>query len=277
VLIDGESGTGKELVAEAIHAGSGRTGPLVTIDCGALSSSLLTSELFGHERGAFTGADRQHVGAFERAGDGTVFLDEIGELPQTDQTALLGVLERRRFRRVGGTSDLELGARVIAATNRDLRVEVNHGRFRPDLYHRLAIVVLRLPPLRERVEDIPLLVAHFARELGAVGTPEDVFSEDLLARWKRRPWPGNVRELRNAVEAAIVIGDQPEEWTEGAPARAEPPTTYKQARAVNVAAFERAYVAQIMEAAKGNISHAARLAQMDRSYLVDLLRRHRLR
>ncbi len=277
VLIDGESGTGKELVAEAIHAGSGRAGPLVTIDCGALSSSLLASELFGHERGAFTGADRQHAGAFERAGDGTVFLDEIGELPQSDQTALLGVLERRRFRRVGGANELELGARVIAATNRDLRVEVNHGRFRPDLYHRLAIVVLRLPPLRERPEDIPLLVAHFAREFGVVGTPVEVFSEDLLARWKRRPWPGNVRELRNAVESAIVVGDQPDDWSAGAPAKTEAPTTYKEARAANVAAFEHAYVVQIMDAAEGNISRAARLAQMDRSYLVDLLRRHRLR
>ncbi|MBA3499305.1 MAG: sigma 54-dependent Fis family transcriptional regulator, partial [Deltaproteobacteria bacterium] len=167
VLIVGESGTGKERVAEALHSYSGRdASPFVTIDCGALASSLLASELFGHERGAFTGADRVHTGAFERAADGTVFLDEIGELPSADQSSLLGVIERRRFRRVGGTAEIEVGARVIAATNRDLRAEVNNGRFRHDLYHRLAVVVLRLPPLRERREDIMPLVRHFARDLG---------------------------------------------------------------------------------------------------------------
>jgi len=145
VLVVGESGTGKERVAEALHAQSPRAkDPFVTIDCGALASTLLSSELFGHERGAFTGADRTYIGAFERAESGTVFLDEIGELPAADQVALLGVLERRRFRRVGGTGEIELGARVIAATNRDLRSEVNSGRFRHDLYHRLAVVVLRL-------------------------------------------------------------------------------------------------------------------------------------
>jgi len=278
ILVFGESGTGKEHVAEALHAGSGRSGPLVTIDCGALSSALLASELFGHDRGAFTGADRQYAGAFERAGEGTVFLDEIGELPQTDQTALLGVLERRRFRRVGGSTDLELRARVVAATNRDLRIEVNHGRFRPDLYHRLAVVTLRLPPLRERPDDIPLLVAHFAHELGAAGDPEQLFGAERLARWKRRPWPGNVRELRNAVEAAVVVGHEPAEWTEpGPPAEPAALAPYKHARATNVAAFEQAYITQLMAAADGNVSRAARLGQMDRSYLLDLLQRHKLR
>src|SRR5512140_2364630 len=195
VLIVGESGTGKERVAEALHARSPRTtAPLVTIDCGALSSSLLASELFGHERGAFTGADRLHKGAFERAEDGTVFLDEIGELPAADQSALLGVLERRRFRRVGGTSELDVDARVIAATNRDLRAEVNTGRFRQDLYHRLAVVVLRLAPLRERREDIPVLIEHFSRELGATGSLETLFGAEQVAAWRKHPWPGNVRE-----------------------------------------------------------------------------------
>src|SRR5262245_25180061 len=147
-----------------------------------------------------------HAGAFERARGGTVFLDEIGELPAADQVSLLGVLERRRFRRVGGSQEVELDARVIAATNRDLRAEVNNGRFRHDLYHRLAVVVLRLPPLRERREDILPLVDHFARELGANGPLESVFGAETVARWQRHPWPGNVRELRNAVEAAIVVG-----------------------------------------------------------------------
>jgi DNA-binding NtrC family response regulator len=302
VLIVGESGTGKERVAQALHARSPRAGsPLVTIDCGALSSSLLASELFGHERGAFTGADRQHKGAFERAEDGTVFLDEIGELPGADQSALLGVLERRRFRRVGGSAELDLEARVIAATNRDLRAEVNTGRFRQDLYHRLAVVVLRLAPLRERREDIPILVEHFARELGATGAFErsemggeaprgidEAFGADQLARWQKHPWLGNVRELRNAVEAALVVGPQPaagdmpgQAALALAPAAVDdadqPVLPYKDQRAAVVRDFERAYLGRLMAQAAGNVSHAARLAKMDRSHLIDLLHRHGLK
>jgi DNA-binding NtrC family response regulator len=279
VLIVGESGTGKEKVAEALHERSGRRGALVTIDCGALPSKLLASELFGHERGAFTGADRTHVGAFERARAGTVFLDEIGELPPADQVVLLGVLERRRFRRVGGSEEIELDARVIAATNRDLRAEVNSGRFRHDLYHRLAVLVLRLPPLRERAEEIPLLVAHFARELGVTGTLEEAFGEEQLSRWMRHPWPGNVRELRNAVESASIVGGQPAELEQPrTPASAEEPIVpYKEARATHVGEFEHAYLLRLMQAADGNVSRAARLAKMDRSHLIDLLHRHGLR
>ncbi|MDQ3366939.1 MAG: sigma 54-interacting transcriptional regulator [Myxococcota bacterium] len=280
VLIVGESGTGKERVAEALHAGSGRTGePLVTIDCGALSSSLLASELFGHERGAFTGADRVHAGAFERAGAGTVFLDEIGELPAADQSSLLGVLERRRFRRVGGSAELELGARVIAATNRDLRAEVNNNRFRHDLYHRLAVVVLRIPPLRERREDITSLVEHFAKELGAIGPVEQVFGADALARWQRHPWPGNIRELRNAVEAALVVGpgEHVEHAHDLAHGGAVPLLPYKDARAAVVSEFEHAYLARLLAEANGNVSQAARAAKMDRSHLIDLLHRHGLK
>src|SRR5262245_60042711 len=147
-----------------------------------------------------------HAGAFERAGEGTVFLDEIGELPAADQASLLGVLERKRFRRVGGTAELELGARVIAATNRDLRSEVNAGRFRHDLYHRLAVVVLRLPPLGEGRDDIPVPGEQFVKEIGAEGPIETVFDAETLARGSKHPWPGNIRELRNAVEAALVVG-----------------------------------------------------------------------
>jgi len=280
VLVVGESGTGKERVAEAIHARSSRARePFVTIDCGALSSSLLASELFGHERGAFTGADRVHTGAFERAGNGTVFLDEIGELPAADQSSLLGVLERRRFRRVGGTSEVELGARVIAATNRDLRAEVNNGRFRHDLYHRLAVVVLRLLPLRERREDIPPLVEHFARELGATGPIEQIFSPDVLARWQRHPWPGNVRELRNAVEAALIVGiNQTGEVAAIQAVDEQPPLpAYKDARASVVSHFERQYLTRLMAESNGNVSAAARAARMDRSHLIDLLHRHGLK
>ncbi|HSN29161.1 MAG TPA: sigma 54-interacting transcriptional regulator [Kofleriaceae bacterium] len=279
VLIVGESGTGKERVAEALHARSTRARePLVTIDCGALASSLLASELFGHERGAFTGADRVHVGAFERAGAGTVFLDEIGELPPADQAALLGVLERRRIRRVGGTADIEVGARVIAATNRDLRAEVNSARFRHDLYHRLAVVVLRIPPLRERREDIPLLVEHFAHELGAAGEIEALFGRELLARWQKHSWPGNVRELRNAVEAALVVGPSSELAGDLAAVETDGPLPpYKDARAQVVGDFERAYLTRLMAEANGNVSLAARTARMDRSHLIDLLQRHGLK
>jgi DNA-binding NtrC family response regulator len=279
VLIVGESGTGKERVAEALHGRSGRVGePLVTIDCGALSSGLLASELFGHERGAFTGADRVHVGAFERARGGTVFLDEIGELPAADQASLLGVLERRRFRRVGGSQEVELDARVIAATNRDLRAEVNNGRFRHDLYHRLAVVVLRLPPLRERREDILPLVEYFARELGATGPIETVFGAEALARWQRHPWPGNVRELRNAVEAALVVG--PGAYSEHAMPAASAGgglVPYKDARAAVVREFELDYLTRLLAGANGNVSQAARAAKMDRSHLIDLLHRHGLK
>jgi DNA-binding NtrC family response regulator len=280
VLIVGESGTGKERVAEALHTRSGRgTEPLVTIDCGALPSALLASELFGHERGAFTGADRVHVGAFERAQGGTIFLDEIGELPQADQVALLGVLERKRFRRVGGTVDIPVDARVIAATNRDLRSEVNNGRFRHDLYHRLAVVVMRLPPLRERREDITLLIEHFAKELGAAGPIEAVFDADTLARWAKHPWPGNIRELRNAVEAMIVVGTMPAVHEEHAaePGAQEPLGAYKDTRARVVGEFELAYLTRLMAEANGNVSQAARIAKMDRSHLIDLLRRHQLK
>jgi DNA-binding NtrC family response regulator len=281
VLIVGESGTGKERVAEALHARSPRAGePLVTIDCGALASTLHASELFGHERGAFTGADRTHAGAFERAKGGTVFLDEIGELPSADQSALLGVLERRRFRRVGGTGELELGARVIAATNRDLRAEVNNGRFRHDLYHRLAVVVLRIPPLRERPEDVVPLVEHFARELGAEGPVGALFGAEAIARWQRHPWPGNVRELRNAVEAALVVGPGLSAEPAAAIQAAEqggPLPPYKDARAALLKDFERGYLVRLLAEAGGNVSQAARAAKMDRSHLIDLLHRHGLK
>jgi DNA-binding NtrC family response regulator len=280
VLIVGESGTGKERVAEGLHTQSGRSGPLVTIDCGALTSALLASELFGHERGAFTGADRVHIGAFERARGGTVFLDEIGELPAADQSSLLGVLERKRFRRVGGSQEIELDARVIAATNRDLRAEVNNNRFRHDLYHRLAVVVLRLPPLRERREDIMPLVELFARDLGASEPLESVFGAETLARWLRHPWPGNVRELRNAVEAALVVGPHAfsEHSLESANATTDRPLLpYKDARAAIVRDFERDYLTRLLADANGNVSQAARAAKMDRSHLIDLLHRHGLK
>jgi DNA-binding NtrC family response regulator len=288
VLVTGESGTGKELVAQALHAlGPRARAPFVTVDCGALPRSLIASELFGHERGAFTGAERQHVGAFERAHGGTLLLDEIGELPPEEQATLLGVLERRRFRRVGGGADVAVDVRVIVATHRDLRADADAGRFRLDLYFRLAVVTLRVPPLRERREDLPLLVAHFLAELGHAGPVEDVVPPELLARIFAHPWPGNVRELRNVVEATL-LGESPalgqaEARAPAAPVRsadvvhavAELP--YREARATVMHHFEVSYLTRLLERAGMNVSEASRLARMDRSYLIELLRRHALR
>jgi DNA-binding NtrC family response regulator len=243
----------------------------------------VASELFGHERGAFTGADRQHIGAFERADGGTLFLDEIGELPAELQPQLLGALERQRFRRVGGKSDISVNVRVVSATNRDLRTEVNSGRFRLDLYYRLAVVELRIPALRDRVDDIPLLVAHFLKEAGEDSSVSSVVTAAEMQNLLRYRWPGNVRELRNWVEATVALGESPrlnpkedsESSSEVAQASMELP--YKSARNAVLNAFERAYLSNIMARSGGNVSLASRLASMDRTYLLKLLQRHELK
>ena len=209
VLILGESGTGKELVARTLHAGSPRrSSPFVAINCAALSSALLESELFGHEKGAFTDASAQKKGKLELAGDGTVFLDEIGELAADLQAKLLRVLQQREFERVGGTKTLRLGARILAATNRDLAAEVRRGAFREDLYHRLNVVALRTPPLRDRREDILPLARHFVKAAAArCGRRVTGISTDAERCIESYGWPGNVRELENAIERAVVLGD----------------------------------------------------------------------
>ncbi|HEY8208222.1 MAG TPA: sigma 54-interacting transcriptional regulator [Myxococcaceae bacterium] len=287
VLLIGESGTGKELIARAIHDQSARAGkPFVTVDCGTLSPGLVASELFGHERGAFTGADRRHLGAFERASGGTLFLDEVGELPPALQPALLGALDRRRFRRVGGTEEIEVELRVLSATNRDLRAEVNSGAFRLDLYYRLAVVRLDVPPLRARADDVPVLVEHFLREAGHDGPVERLISPRVMDGLQRHHWPGNVRELRNLVEAVLAMGEAPK--LEAAPApgtEEEPPPVpdsllelkYRDARKRVLDSFERRYLQGLLSRAKGNVSQAARLSAMDRSHLIDLLAKHKLR
>lgn len=286
VLMLGESGTGKELVARAIHNCSPRAkGPFVTVDCGALAPNLVASELFGHERGAFTGAERQHIGAFERAHGGTIFLDEVGELPADLQPQLLGALERRRFRRVGGRDEVAVDVRVVSATNRDLRAEVNDGSFRMDLYFRLAVVVLRIPALRERFDDLPLLVAHFLRHAGHGGPIADVVSDDMLRKLRTHRWPGNVRELRNWVEATLALGESPELFhatTEVASGSFECSSTlwslsYKDARNTVLDQFERCYFKHLLEGTKNNVAQAARQARMDRSYLIKLLQKHGMR
>jgi transcriptional regulator with GAF, ATPase, and Fis domain len=212
VLILGESGTGKELVARTIHMHSRRSArPFVAINCAALSETLLESDLFGHERGAFTGAVAQKKGKLEMAEGGTVFLDEIGELAPGLQAKLLRVLQERNFERVGGTQTLPLDIRLLAATNRDLSAEATRGHFRLDLFHRLNVIALKAPPLRERMEDIPLLTAHFMKLAGArCGRRLAGATEECLRCLTRYPWPGNIRELQNAIEHAAILGSS--EW-----------------------------------------------------------------
>jgi DNA-binding NtrC family response regulator len=280
VLLVGESGTGKELCARALHdLGPRRDKPFVTVDCGALSPTLIASELFGHEKGAFTGADRAHTGAFAEAHGGTLFLDEIGELPPPLQTTMLGVLERGRFKRLGGRAEIAVDVRVVSATNRDLRAEVNACSFRLDLYYRLAVVCLSVPPLRDHPEDVPLLVQHFLREGGHDGATEDVVAPSTLQSWMLHRWPGNVRELRNLVEATLTMGEPPPladspSAGDGDPFLALLPLAYKQARAKLLYDFEERYLTSLLERSGDNVSKAAREARMDRSHLIDLLQRH---
>ncbi|MBP8809824.1 MAG: sigma 54-dependent Fis family transcriptional regulator [Kofleriaceae bacterium] len=214
VLLGGESGAGKEMVARAIHRGSRRAaGPCVAVNCAALTETLIESELFGHEKGAFTGATDKKIGRFEAADKGTLFLDEIGEMPLTLQTKLLRVLEERRFERVGGTRPVAVDVRLIAATNRDLPDMVRRGAFREDLYYRLSVIHAVVPSLRERADDIPLLAEHFlARMRQQVGRRVRGIRPDAMAALVAHPWPGNVRELRNAIERAVVLGRS--EWIE---------------------------------------------------------------
>jgi len=293
VLIEGETGTGKEVIARAVHRLSMRAnGPFVVVDCGALPATLIESELFGHERGAFTGADRRRQGAFERAHGGTVFLDEIGELPLASQPALLGALQRRRFRRVGGHDEVEVDVRIVAATNRDLRVEIDRGGFRADLYYRLATAGLWLPPLRRRLEDLPALIAALLAELTGAALPWP-FDDQAMEALRAHPWPGNVRELRAVVERAMMLGrldlggprGEPRapsaRVTEGPPNAPALPSgplgPYGEARAEALAIFEQDYLRRLIAASAGNASEAARVARMDRPHLLRLLRRHGLR
>jgi DNA-binding NtrC family response regulator len=285
VLITGESGTGKELVARAIHERSRRAeGPFVTVDCGALAPTLIASELFGHERGAFTGADRQRVGALERANGGTLFLDELGELPVELQPVLLGALERRGFVRVGGDARVDVDVRVVAATNRDLRAEINEGSFRLDLFYRLAVLKVTVPPLRERREDVPLLVRAFLDELEASDAVKALFDEPTLAALAAQHWPGNVRELRNMVLASVALEEVtlPDVALTPSPDGGDPfadlrGLPFKQARQEALARFERAYLARLLADTGDNVSQAAREAGLDRSYLFSLLKKSKLR
>ena len=281
LLIEGETGTGKEIVAESVHRASARAGPFVVFDCGAVTPTLVESELFGHERGAFTGATQAHAGVCEQADGGTLFLDEIGELPKELQPKLLRAIEKRQIRRVGGTKVIAFDTRVVAATNRQLRAEVAHDRFREDLYFRLAAAHVTVPALRERMGDLPLLVEHFLSLERPPRSARDLSGElwDLL---RAHRWPGNVRELRNAVQRFLVTPDRalrdlagtgPAVAAGGAPA-ATPLLPLRVARRENSDAFERDYLALALGVAGGNVTQAAALAEVSRQNLQKLLKKH---
>jgi len=283
LLLRGETGTGKDLAASSVHEEGGRReGPFVVVDCGAIPGGLLESELFGHERGAFTGATTSRVGACEQAHGGTLFLDEVGELSLELQPKLLRVLEGRTVQRVGGTRRMTVDVRIIAATNRDLKQAVNQRRFRADLYYRLAVLEVRLPPLRERLEDLPLLVEHFATSLRleASGRGDALRSAEFLAELEQHSWPGNVRELRNYVERYAALGQLPG-LEEDVGREVQVPLNAAQplrvAREQWVQALEREYLEQLLKLHGNNVSAAARHAGVDRVYVHRLLARHGLR
>jgi DNA-binding NtrC family response regulator len=277
VLLEGETGTGKEGAAAAIHASSARAaGPFVVLDCGAIPPNLLESELFGHERGAFTGANARRVGLFEEADGGTILLDEVGELPLDLQPKLLRAIEQRQLRRVGSSGYLPVDVRVVAATHRDLRGEVNVGRFRADLYFRLAVVKVALPPLRSRPEDLPLLVERILETFGADPTMRKALTApDFLASLARTTWPGNVRELRNYLERCLVF-QAPVPLHDGRPPGAPAEPKYDEARRLALAEFERRYVEELLARHGGKVAEAAEAAGIDRASLYRIMRRHRL-
>lgn len=312
VLIEGETGTGKELVAEEIHKQSPRRERLFhVVDCGAIPPQLIEAELFGHEKGAFTGAVSQRIGMFERVRGGTIFLDEIGELPLDMQTRLLGVLDRRIIKRVGGDWPIKVDFRLIAATNRDLLAEVKKGTFRQDLYFRLSVIRIVLPPLRKRREDIPLLTRHFLWQAG-VADPDTALNDNLLQMLSSRDWPGNVRELRNVIERAMVLADEDNLFVEPEPGQKQeiPASTpssmietiseepeqpvsldatlfqslpasffaqgFKQAKEQLLHHFETFYMNRMLEKHGSNISSIAREAGVDRHQVRRLLYRNKL-
>jgi two-component system response regulator AtoC len=279
VLIEGETGTGKEQVARAIHAASGatRSGDFVAINCAAIPENLLESELFGHEKGAFTSAIAQRKGRFELADKGTLFLDEVGDIPPGMQVKLLRVLQDRRFERVGGTTSIEVDVRVIAATNRPLAKLVRRGKFREDLFYRLNVVRIELPPLRERQEDIPLLATHFAQKYCRPGEQPRPFSPTTMQKLLAHSWPGNIRELENAIERASVVARgpfiEPEDLppdvlaARPAPAQAQKvdlnkklPDLLREA----MAELEKQYIRKALKKTRGNVMRCAKICGLSR-------------
>jgi DNA-binding NtrC family response regulator len=290
VLITGESGTGKEVVAKALHSTSSRAGKrFEAINCGAIPEALLESELFGHKRGAFTDAKTDHKGFFETCSEGTLFLDEIGEMPLQLQVKLLRVLQESRVTPVGSNQSIKVTTRVVAATNRSLEEEVRKGRFREDLYYRLSVLKIHLPPLRERTSDIPLLVNHFLGQFNArFGKNVEAPSREIMARLVARPWPGNIRELQNAVERGVVLSRDGKLRVEhmiedlpGVDAPAPDPVLAGAAAAMvdylamplseAKESFEKYYLRELLKLSRGNISEAARMCGRYRADIYRLM------
>lgn len=295
ILIQGESGTGKEIVARAIHYVSDRSSkPFVVINCAAIPHNLLESELFGHEKGAFTGAIKTKKGRLELANPGTLFLDEIGEMPKELQVKILRVLEEKKFTRVGGTEDIEVDNRIIAATNKDLKQAVEAGNFREDLYYRLRVITISIPPLRDRKEDIPLLVEHFVRKHREVCRKNiSRVSDAAIQKMREYSWPGNVRELENAVLRALVlcqsekieeitVEDLPEEVAAGEKAhpvtvpvdREELKSMKKQVQQKITEEMEKNFVSEALRQEKGNVLRSAARVGMDRRQFQNLMKKY---
>lgn len=276
VLIEGETGTGKEVIAKAIHEASGRSGPLVAVNCAALPETLLESELFGHEKGSFTSAVGQRRGRFELADTGTLFLDEVGDVPMTMQAKLLRVLQERQFERVGGTETMEVDVRIIAATNRSLLQLVKEGKFREDLYYRLNVMKIDLPPLRERPEDILLLATHFAERFAQAGERAKKISPAAMDVLLNHPWPGNVRQLENAIERACVTSRDGHIQVENLPPDLVAPPAAKTPFHVDlkrplpeivreaVDTIERNYIRRALRKAHGNVGRCAKICGLSR-------------
>ncbi len=284
VLIRGETGSGKEQIARAIHQASGarRPGEFVAVNCGALNENLLESELFGHEKGSYTGADRKRIGRFELADKGTLFLDEIGDVPMSMQIKLLRVLQERRFERVGGTEPIEVDVRVVAATHQDMEKLVQDGKFREDLYYRLNVVRLDLPPLRDRIEDIPVLVSHFCTKLARHNQKPAIVSPEAMTLLTKCAWPGNVRQLENAIERACVTArdgiirtkDLPPEVgrkAEGGkhPFQVDLNRNLPDQLAELVAAFEERYIRRALKRSRGHVGKCAKITGLSRRSITD--------
>ena len=274
VVIRGESGTGKELIARAIHVQSDRRFfPIVAVNCGSIPETLLESELFGHEKGAFTGAQYRRKGKIELAHGGTLFLDEIGDIPTKMQIDLLRVLETRRFHRLGGNQEITSDFRLVCATNRDLEALIAEGSFREDLYYRINVFVIDLPPLRDRPEDIPALTHHFVEKYAhAMGRPIKGVSPEVEAMLVSYSWPGNVRELENAVERAMVVGREPSLQPDDLPLQLI--RTEGEPEGVTLAALERRHIERILREEEGNITRTAAVLGIDRGTLYNKLRRY---
>jgi DNA-binding NtrC family response regulator len=265
VLITGETGSGKEIVAKLLHAKSHRRDrPFVVVECAGLQESLLQSELFGHDRGAFTGAERAKPGLFEVAHGGTIFLDEIGEVSAATQVKLLRVLDASTFRHVGGTAEISVDVRLLAATNRDLSAMVRQGQFREDLFYRLSTIALHLPPLRERTGDVDLLARHFVAQLNERRGRRRELSDAALDALRRHPWPGNVRELKHAIEAALLVCDGPEVRPEHLPASLRSPADARsdpqpEGTLPTLETVEREHIRRVLDAVRGHRGQAAKI------------------